>query len=68
MRPNSEMSIWQSRHRSQTGSFSRAISVPLATVTKGQQRSLVSTPMSRSAPVTAEIPTLPKLVAQVRFR
>jgi hypothetical protein len=51
------------RHRSHTGGISRAISVPLATVIKRQQGSLVDTCMARSAPVTAMIPTLPKLTA-----
>ncbi|GLY78642.1 hypothetical protein Airi01_069090 [Actinoallomurus iriomotensis] len=50
-----------------TPATTRAINVPLAPVTKGQQRSLADTCMTRSAPVTAEIPTLPKLVVRVRF-
>jgi hypothetical protein len=41
----------------------RAINGPLAMVIKGQQRSLARTSTSRSAPATAEIPTLPKLTA-----
>jgi hypothetical protein len=45
----------------------RAISGPLATVNGGQQRSPPVMPTPRSAPVTAENPTLPKLVVRVRF-
>jgi hypothetical protein len=42
----------------------RAISGPLTPVIKGQHRSLADTSKGRSAPVTAEIPTLPKLIAR----
>jgi hypothetical protein len=56
---------WRGHAGAQTGQ--RRDVVPLATVIKGQQRSITSTPTARSAPATVEIPTLPKLVVRVRF-
>jgi hypothetical protein len=45
----------------------RAISVPLARVTRGQPRPLADTYTRRSAPLAAVIAALPKLIVRVRF-
>jgi hypothetical protein len=45
----------------------RAISGPLARVTRGQSRSLADTCTRRSAPLAAVIAVLPKLIVRVRF-
>jgi hypothetical protein len=50
--------------RNRGPSSGRAVGVLLAPVIKGQQRSLASTSTSRSAPMKAGFPTLPKLIAR----
>jgi len=53
--------------RPSSGQDLRAISVPLARVTRGQPRLLPAIRLGRSAPLTAVTVPLPKLIVRVRF-